>query len=439
MRSALETPVSAYRLESYVWYSASSALMLAGPFCVILILSRMASAPDLGLYAYAYAVTAPVQAFAGLHARAFIAMDRLFGYDIEDVIAQRVYLLAALVFVALALPMLRGTSGRETWVFLGIVVVRLAEGLTDISAGVMQRRHLPRSIALMYACRGIFGLSVFMTLLAYGAPLAVALAGLGSMGLLASLIVDRALLASIGAVPNLRAVCTSLATRRPLRLGLKCLSGAVLVALSLVETNLPRYVVEAFIGISAVGIYTTLGVLLSVATNLVHPVFFMTFAPLGQTAQQRDPESLRILVRMIWTNIGLTIAFSAVLLAACLAFGSSLLSLVFGSEWLRFGNLLAILAVGACASLLRSCLGFALTGLGVFVPQTFITIGSAAIFLALTISSGSQVDVYAIGLTWTAASVLAAAASGVVLGHAMRRHRLAGDSYPAMQTFKFGE
>jgi len=439
MRSALEAPVSAYRLESYVWYSASSALMLAGPFGVILILSRMASAPDLGLYAYAYAVTAPVQAFAGLHARAFIAMDRLFGYSVEDVIAQRAYLGAALVLVAFAVPTLRGASGREAGVFLGIVVVRLAEGLTDISTGVMQRRNLPRSIALMYACRVIGGLTVFMTLLAYGAPLAVALAGLGLVGLIVFFVVDRALLVSIGAAPNLRTVRESLATRRPLRLGLKCLSGAVLVALSLVETNLPRYVVEAFVGISAVGVYTTLSVLLSVATNLVHPVFFMTFAPLGQIAQHRDPESLRTLVRMIWTNVGLTMAFSAALLMACLTFGPSLLGLVFGSAWLRFGDLFGVLAVGACASLLRSCLGFALTGLGVFAPQTFITVGSTAIFLSLAISRGPQADIYSIGLVWAGASVLAAVASGVVLGHALRRHRLAGDALPALRAFKFGE
>ena len=278
-----------------------------------------------------------------------------------------------------------------------------------------------------------------MALLAYGASLAVALAGLGIVGLFTFFVVDRALLASIGAAPDLRAVRASLATRRPLRLGLKCLSAAVLVALSLVETNLPRYVVEASIGISAVGVYTTLGMLLSIATNVVHPVFFMTFAPLGQIAQHRDSASRRTLVRMIWTNVGLTSAFSAVLLTVCLAFGPPLLGLVFGSKWLRFGDLLGILAVGACASLLRSCLGFALTGLGVFVPQTFITVGSAAIFLALTISRRPELDIHSIGLAWAGASVLAAAASGVVLGYALRRHRLAGDVYPALRALKFGD
>src|SRR5262245_52551657 len=115
MPSAPKTTTSTYRLDSYVWYSVSSALMLAGPFCVILILSRMPSAQDLGLYAYAYAVTAPMQAFAGLHARAFIAMDRLFGYSVEDVVAQRAYLGAALLVVALAVPILRGASASETW------------------------------------------------------------------------------------------------------------------------------------------------------------------------------------------------------------------------------------------------------------------------------------------------------------------------------------
>jgi len=427
MRSAPETSAVAYRFDNYFWYSASSALMLAGPFCVILILSRMASAQELGLYAYAYAVTAPIQAFAGLHARAFIAMDRLFGYYVEDVLAQRAYLGAALVVTALAVPVLRGAGSRETCVFLGVVAVRLAEGLTDVSAGMMQRCHQPRLIALMYGFRGVLGLTMFAVLLAFDAPLGVALAGMGFAGLVAFFVVDRALLASIAAAPKLRVACMSLATPRPLLLGLKLLPGAVLAALAVVETNLPRYIVEAFINITAVGVYTTLGVLLSVATNLIHPVFFMTFARLGQTAQHRDPESRRNLVRIVWTNVALTVGFSAILVTVCVGFGSSILNLVFGSEWARFGDLLSILAVGAGASLLRSCLGFALTGLNVFAPQTIITLGSAAIFIAFATLFGGQLDAFGVGLAWVSASLLAVAANAVVLGAALRRQRLAPD------------
>ena len=54
-------------------------------------------------------------------------------------------------------------------------------------------------------------------------------------------------------------------------------------------------------------------------------------------------------------------------------------------------------------------------------------------------SRGGPADLYEIGLAWAGASLLAAAASGIVLGHALRRHRLAADVYPALPALKFGE
>jgi O-antigen/teichoic acid export membrane protein len=201
------------------------------------------------------------------------------------------------------------------------------------------------------------------------------------------------------------------------------LPGALLAALSVVETNLPRYVVDAFKGIEAVGVYTTLGMLLSIATNVVHPVFFMTFARLGQAAQQYDPESRRFLARTIWTNSGLTIAAGVLLIAICVGFGPVIVVTVFGSEWARFHELLSVLAVGASAGLLRSCLGFALTGLNIFAPQIAITLGSSAVFVVLAVWFGGRTDVVGVAQAWAVASLLAVGASALVLGAALRRRR----------------
>jgi O-antigen/teichoic acid export membrane protein len=201
--------------------------------------------------------------------------------------------------------------------------------------------------------------------------------------------------------------------------------GALLAALSVVEVNLPRYVVEAFRGVAAVGVYTTLGMLLSAATNIVHPVFFMTFARLGQTAQQHDAQSRRDLARMIGTNVALTLVGSAAIVTVCVAFGSSILVTVFGPEWARFHELFGVLAVGAAAALLRSCLGFVLTGLNVLSPQTAITLLSGGLFIVLAVVFGGRADVFGVGLAWACTSFLAVGANAVVLAAALHRHRRA--------------
>src|SRR5207249_11804613 len=71
----------------------------------------------------------------------------------------------------------------------------------------------------------------------------------------------------------------------------------------------------------------------------------------------RRSSDLKYLMRMILTNTALTVGGSSVLVAFCVGFGPSLLITVFGPEWARFHELFGVLAVGAGASLLRSCLG----------------------------------------------------------------------------------
>jgi O-antigen/teichoic acid export membrane protein len=271
----------------------------------------------------------------------------------------------------------------------------------------------------------VLGLGAFVALLAADLPLAVALAGLGTANLASFFVIDRPLLATVGVMPSLRVAGASFTSARPLELGLRLMPGALLAALSVVEVNLPRYVVEAFRGVAAVGVYTTLGMLLSAATNIVHPVFFMTFARLGQTAQQHDAESRRDLARMIGTNVGLTLAGGAAIVTVCVGLGSSILVTIFGPEWARFHTLFSVLAVGAAAALLRSCLGFVLTGLNVLSPQTAITLLSGGLFMVLAVVFGGRADVFGVGLAWACSSMLAVGANAVVLAAALHRHRRA--------------
>jgi hypothetical protein len=352
-------------------------------------------------------------------------MDRLFGYRIEDVLAQRLHLGLLLVLAVLAVAALRGSTPEDIGVFLGVVLVRIAEGFADVSAGQLQRVHRPKQIAFLYNVRCVLGLGAFAALLAAGLPLALALAGMGTANLLAFFLADRPLLAAVGAMPDLRAAVMSIGSARPFWLGMKLLPGALLAATAVFEVNLPRYVVEAFRGVTAVGVYTTLGMLLSAATNIVHPVFFMTFASLGQIAQRHDAESSKRLLKMIGTNIALTIAFSFLIIAVSGGFSSWILITVFGPGWASFHALFSVLAVGAGVSLVRSCLGFILTGLNAFSSQTAITVLSGVLFVALAVLLGGREDAVGIALAWTCASSVAVCANTVILCTVLRRYRLA--------------
>ena len=116
-----------YSFSNYFWYAAGTGLMLLTPLAVTIVLNRTGSPEDVGLYAFAYAVTAPMQAFLGMHARTFIAIDRLYGHDAVDVAAQRLHMAVGLLLGTGLVAAARGFAWQEVAVLAVMCLVRTAD------------------------------------------------------------------------------------------------------------------------------------------------------------------------------------------------------------------------------------------------------------------------------------------------------------------------
>ncbi len=398
-----------YNIRNYQWFAISTALMLFPALCAVLLLNRVGSAADLGLYSYAYALTAPLQAFLGLHARAFIAMDRLYGHPVEDLVAQRVHMGLSMTLVLLAIGGFQGFATPAVLTLLAMGLLRLAEGTSEVSVGVMQREHRPRMMAAAYGMRALVSVSSFTGVYLLSRSLFLATLLAACLSLTSFLSFDRYLLKRLGKPLDMGVARASLLSKRPFQLSLCLLPAAFLNAISVLEGNVPRYVVEASVGLSELGIFASLGFFLSIPTNIVHPIFFMTIAPIGQLVKQADAAANRRIRRMVLLNVGITIFFGGVLLACCMLLGSPTLGLL--APRLRpHADLLVVMAVGAALGLLRSCAGFILTALNVLKTQSVLSVANGLTFLAIahTVAHGSLSRV---AWSWAASTALTALAS----------------------------
>lgn len=394
--------------------------MLAVPMVIVLILNRVGSAEDVGLYSYAYAVTAPLQAFLGFHARAFIAVNRLNGHCVEDFLAQRVYMAGALFTSLIVIAIWNGKGSGDAAVLLAMGLVRVADSLGEISIGVMQRHHRPGLMTAAYGVRAGISVCCFTWFFIDRYPLWIALIVVSFSGLLTFFLLDRRILAKMGEPINLWTTANSLLSFKPITLSLSLVSAGFLNAFSVIESNVPRYVLDEFVGLRDLGVYTTLGFGLAIVTNLVHPLYFMTFAQLGRLAQKHDAESQAAFKRLVTFNLSVTAVFGILLVLAAGMCRETFLSTLLGDRFGQQSALLMVMAIGAAVGLVRSCLGFVLTSLNALRSQSILSIVNVGLFLGLCAGGGRGLGTIGIAWAWVLSSSLCAAVTFLLLGRGVQ-------------------
>ena len=417
-------PKRIYSFANYFWFAAGTGLMLLTPLAITVVLNRTGSSQDLGLYAFAYAVTAPMQAFLGIQARTFIAIDRLYGHDAVDMAAQRFHMAAGLFLGVGLIAVLRGFQWHEVAVFAAMCMIRTAEGFAEVSAGMLQRRNRPDLIALTQGARAVAAIAIFAWLYYLGFGLPVALAAMAAVSLVVFIFVDRSLLGYIGTPLRWSEMAKSVGSRRPFRLIRHLLPAGLVVLLSVAETNLPRYMVEGRIGLVELGMFASLGFALSVATNLIHPVYQMTITPLGRWAAQGGSKAARQAARIVVLNLMISAVAGLALVAGVIAIGTDAMVWGFGPQYALQDALLMALTVGAAAGLLRSCLGFVLTALDVIRAQSVMIFGNMVMFVGLVVFGGGGEGLVEIAWTWAMASgATAIVALGLAIDRLLRLSR----------------
>ena len=397
-------PKHIYSFANYFWYAAGTGFMLLAPLAVTIALNRIGSPTEVGIYSFAYAVTAPMQAFLGMHARTFIAMDRLYGHGPVDVAAQRLHMLVGLFLGAGIVVAVRGFNGQEVGVLAAMCLVRTAESLAEVSAGAMQRQHRPDLIALTYGVRAVVAIGIFALLYSTGFGLALALAAMAVARLVAFALLDCRILSRIGAPLSWSHALESARSRRPFLLFRHLLPAALLILLSVIETNTPRYVVEGATGLVELGVFTSLTFVLYAATNLIVPVYQMTIAPLGQWASRPGATAARHATRIVIVNALIAVAAGIVLMIAVRLVGAQLVVWGLGPQYVGRQALLVALSAGAAVSMLRSCLGFILTGLDAIRTLSVMSVVNMGLFGTLVLIGAGGDGVIGIAWAWTMSS-----------------------------------
>jgi O-antigen/teichoic acid export membrane protein len=370
----------------------------------------------LGQYALAVALTTPLVMLSHLNLRAVLATDLDGRHPFGDYVAVRLGVSGLSLAGIAILALVSGHSGSLAAVILVTGLAQSSETVSDIYYGAMQRRDEMELIARSMMTRGLVSVCAFGLALYAFRDLVWALAAVaaGRVALLLAYDRPRGAAGESTARSGLGAEVSILRAAIPL--------GVMLLLVSL-NTNLPRYAIERFLGVGELGAFAAVASFMTVGSTAVNALGQATTPRLARHFSRRESRQFLRLTFLLAASMG-GLGVAGVAVAA--VFGATILGVAYRPEYAAHGGLLVGVMGAAIPSYMAAALGYAITAARAFDAQV-------PLFCVVAASCGaaSWLLVPRFGLRGAAMSLAIAASvqiggEALILARAMRRIEAAG-------------
>ncbi|MCC6264005.1 MAG: lipopolysaccharide biosynthesis protein [Bryobacterales bacterium] len=364
----MPAPASSSLRGDFAWTFAGNAVYAAGQWAVLSLFAKLGSAQMLGQYALALAVAAPVAMLAHLNLRSVLATDTGGKHPFGDYLALRltVTALGLGTIATLAFLSAEGWAMRATILIVGLGLA--SEAVSDLCYGALQRRDCMRQVAISMMGRSALSVAALALALWLSGSLWGAVSALAAGRIAVLLAYDLPMGAQGESLrrSGSRAGKDIFVTALPL--------GLVLMFISL-NTNLPRYSIEQWMGSAELGAFAAVISFITVGSTMANALGQSATARLARHFHQRRFAEFR---RITWRMAGFVAGLGLAGAVVAELIGGFVLRWLYRPEFAAYQPLL-VAAMGAGAlSYLAIALGYAVTSARIFRAQLPLFAASAA-------------------------------------------------------------
>jgi len=345
--------------SNFAWTFTGNALYAVGQWAILSLFAKLGGSEMLGQYALAVAVASPVAMLSHLNLRAVLATDIAAKQPFGDYVAVRL----GATGIGLAAVGVLAAASAGSWtmaaVILAVGLALNAENVSDIYYGAMQRRERMDRVAWSMIGRALLSVALVGAALAATHSVLAAVAALAAGRLIPLLIYDR----PVGSAGETLARTTVRAQVRIVRTALPL--GVVLMLVSL-NSNLPRYAIEHFLGTRELGAFAAAASFMTAGGTVINALGQSATPRLARYFEQGDRARFLRLVAQL-AALGLALGAAGVLGAAVA--GRLVLRLLYRPEFQAYSGLLIAVMGAAVLGYTANALGYAVTGARAFDAQ----------------------------------------------------------------------
>jgi len=351
--------------RNFSWTFIGNIVYAACQWGMLVVLAKLGSPEIVGQFTLGLAVTAPVVMLTNLQLRAIQATDAKHQYQFNDYLALRLLGTGLALAVIVGITFTAGYRPSTSLVILTIALSKAIESISDVFHGLLQQQERMDRIAISLMLRGPLSL----LLLVIGFYLVGSVVG-AAVGLTVAFALVLLGYDIRNGASMLKAAGEKLQPRWHLRTLAKLVwlalpMGFVMMLLSL-NTNIPRYFIEQYLGERYLGVYAAISYLMVAGSLVVNA--------LGQSASPRLAKYYAAGDRIAFQTLLLKLVGIAALLGmagilVAVVAGRQILTLLYRPEYAQYTELFVWLMVAAGIGYISSFLGYGMTAARYFRIQ----------------------------------------------------------------------
>jgi O-antigen/teichoic acid export membrane protein len=369
--------------HNFSWTLIGNAVYAACQWGMLMAIAKLGSPEMVGQFTLGLAITAPVMMFTNLHLRTVQVTDAKKEFLFGDYFALRIIGTILAMFVVVTIVAKAGYQQETSLSILFIAVAKAFESISDICHGLIQQNEQMDRIARSMMIKGILSL-IFMSMGVYlsGTVLwgTIGLAVAWGIVLVAIDLPNTSKFLNkqpVGAPARSLKMMPQLRWDRQALVKLTWLSlplGFVMMLISL-NSNIPRYFIQNYLGEKTLGIFGALSYLMVVGSIVINALAESSSARLAKYYAAGERRKFIVLL------IQLTIIFGSIgvggILVAWIG-GKQILTLIYRPEYAQQQELFLLLMIAAAIGYVSSAFGYAMTAARYFRVQIPLFMGVTA-------------------------------------------------------------
>jgi O-antigen/teichoic acid export membrane protein len=392
---------------NFIWSLSAGLVYALAQWGVLVAFARLSTMEEVGGFALALAITAPVLLMARMQMRTLQATDARGAFGFEHYLGLMVLNVAAGVVLCCALARVMTDSAHTAWVIAAVALAKGFEAVSEVFYGALQKAERLALIARSTIAKSV--LSVVLVPLALWlthSPIAGAVALAFAWAVVLFVFDARALQREF---PGVRPWATLWRTSwreqggRVKALLLLCWVLGLTSLLAALRPNIPRYLLEAHAGPAELGMYAALAYFTALGGRVVHSLGQAVSPRLGRAHADGDA---RRFGRMLaaFTGAAALVGGCAILCAVFL--GRWALTLFYGPAYARDLDLFVWLMGAAALEYVCVSLQVGLTAARELKGQVVLLVVSVAVVglgsMAWVPRLGPRGAAWALSLGWVA-------------------------------------
>jgi O-antigen/teichoic acid export membrane protein len=354
--------------RNFSWTFIGNAVYAACQWGMLIVMAKLGNPEMVGQFTLGLAITAPVIMFTNLHLRSVQATDAKRQYLFGDYLGLRLISIGLALFLILGVTFAAGYRWRTSLIILVIGLAKAFEAISDVFYGLIQQHERMDRIAMSMMIKGplsllLLGVGVYLTNSALWGAVGLAVAwaivlvsyDIHSGALMLNRL-PRTLQSEISGTGYLSMALRPrwhLETQRQL-IWLSLPLGVVMMLISL-NSNIPRYFIERYLGERELGFFAAIAYLMVAGGMVVNALGESVNARLAKYYAAGDSTAFRTLLFKLLL-IGALLGGTGVLVA--LVAGRQILTLLYQREYAEYANLFVWLMLATGINYVSSFLGY---------------------------------------------------------------------------------